>query len=628
MNDKTVFPIEMRIAQFYMARHKVSIEWAEKFIDYAAELGFNYINVCIYGCIRTDVFHHMPEDKSYSKDEIRRMVKYASDRGIEIIPNYELFGHAESFLECPEFEHLCELRGGTKGRFSNLKESFCPSVEETYTFIEAYLRETSELFPGKYINAGLDENFDMALCSECAAWAEKEGRAAIHEYHIKRIHDIIVNKLGKTMMMWDDSLESYPEAFENFPRDIIMLSWWYGRTIPEQPHTGGPKMDYFAFHEKHGFRYIGVPATYHFQNIEAFTEYAKKYRPMGMLLSNWGKMTCHNALPMMDYASRLWRDGMDSNEAQKAVVRDFITTDNVVEQELMRLHFRDGEHNKLPSSPAIYTNGDLNPFEYNKIQIARMMLPLVEKELDLAKNHRCGNFLYELHFSLRCELWYYDLRQILSKWGNPKAEFNDWDALAVLKNAISTANEELKAWYRNEYCCAIPQDFTVDDVVAMLEKILNGTTKRPVARLKITYPFRFYGLGTLAYLIRGEGETEWHSVGKTGGHSFYAFYDDNSESSVYLLADDTLPEPAELKILYTECACGVCSYVQYEDKNSVFIPEKVLDVNGAVTNPENLLSEGRYYSQIGEGERLTIEKLNRPQVVENNYVVLKMKKSH
>ena len=96
---------------------------------------------------------------------------------------------------------------------------------------------------------------------------------------------------------------------------------------------------------------------------------------------------------------------------------------------------------------------------------------------------------------------------------------------------------------------------------------------------------------------------------------------------MYLLADDTLPEPAEVKILYTECACGVCSYVQYEDKKSVFIPEKVLDVNGAVTNPENLLTEGRYYSQIGEGERLTIEKLNRPQVVENNYVVLKMKKA-
>ncbi|MBR2439849.1 MAG: family 20 glycosylhydrolase [Lentisphaeria bacterium] len=621
-STENVFPINMRIAQFYMARHKVSIEWAEKFIDYAASLGFNYINVCIYGCIRTEVFHHMPEKDSYSKEEIRRMVKYASDRGIEIIPNYELFGHAESFLECPEFEHLCELRNGIKGRFSNLKESFCPSVEETYEFIEAYLRETTELFPGKYINAGLDENFDMALCPECAGWAEREGRAAIHEYHIKRIHDIIVNKLGKTMMMWDDSLESYPEAFEKFPKDIIMLSWWYGRMIPEHPHTGGAKMDYFEFHEKHGFRYIGVPATYHFQNIEAFTEYAKKYRPMGMLLSNWGKMTRYNAFPMMAYAAALWKDGMDSAEAQKKVVRDFCSPENDIELEILRHHFREGEHNKLPANPAIYTNDTLNYFEYSKSQQARILFPLVKKELEKAAVPHCKCFFHELFFWQRCELWYYQLREILGKWGNPKAEFNDWTALKALKEEISTANDEMIRWYQEEYRCPMPEYFTVNDTVAMLEKILNGTTKRPAARLKITYPYRL-GLGAMEYFIRGEGETEWHSIGKSNGHSFYQFYDDCQESVSYLFIDENLPVPAEVKILYTECGSGLCSYVMYENADSVYVPSAIQEVSGVVTMPENLLSEGRYYSQFGDGERLTIEKLNRPHVPENNSVVLK-----
>lgn len=620
-----IFPIDMRIAQFYMARHKVSMTWAEKFIDYAAQLGFNYINVCIYGCIRTEIFHHMPEQDSYSKEEIRHLVKYAAERGIEIIPNYELFGHAESFLECPEFEHLCELRNGIKGRFTNLKESFCPSVEESYEFIEAYLRETTELFPGKYINAGLDENFDMALCPECAAWAEKEGRAAIHEYHTKRIHDIIVNKLGKTMMMWDDSLESYPEAFENLPKDIIMLSWWYGRTIPEHPHTGGPKMDYFAFHEKHGFRYIGVPATYHFQNIEAFTEYAKQYHPMGMLLSNWGKMTRYNAFPMMKYASLLWKDGMDSDEAQLSVVRDYLSTENIIEQELMRLHFREGEHNKMPASPAIYSNGSLNSFEYRKAQEARTLLPLVKKELDSAKNHISRCYFYELYFWQRCELWYYQLRKCLSKWGDPKAEFSDWAELTALKNEISAANEELKTWYAEEYGCPIPENFTVNDVVKMLQNLLDGTIRRPAARLKITYPYR-YGLGAMEYFIRGKEEQEWHSLGKSNGHSLYPFYDDCTESVSYLLADSVIKNPAEVKILYRECSCGVCSYVSYETAESTWIPESVAEVCGVVTMPENLLSEGRYYTQFGEGERLTIEKLNKPQVVEDNHVVLKMKR--
>ena len=619
-----VFPIDMRIAQFYMARHKVSIEWAEKFIDYAAELGFNYINVCLYGCILTDVFHHLPENRTYSKDEIRRMVKYAADRGIEIIPNYELFGHAESFLEQPEFEHLCELRNGTKGRFSNQKESFCPSVEESFEFIEAYLRETTELFPGKYINAGLDENFDIALCPECAAWAEREGRAAIHEYHIKRIHDIIVNKLGKEMMMWDDSLESYPEAFENFPRDIIMLSWWYGREIPEHAHTGGPKMDYFDFHDKHGFRYVGVPATYFFQNIEAFTEYAKKYKPMGMLLSNWGKMTRYNAFPMMAYASLLWRDGMDSDTAQMQVVRNYLNTENEVEQELMRHHLREGEILGIPASPAAYAQNQLDYFDYSKYQITRTFAPLIRKELEQPKNHRTACYLYELNFKIRCELWYYELRKIISKWSNPKEGFNDWARLDELKNVMSAANEELKVWYKNEYCCEIPDDFTIDSTIKMLENILNGSTKRPAARLKITYPFR-QGLGAMEYFVRGDN-SEWISAGKSVGHSIYGFYDDCTEASAYLLLNEAVTNPAEVKILYTECTRGICSYIMYEDATGDYIPDAIAEVDGTVIEPENMLTEGRYHTQFGDGERLTIVKLNKPRIVENNMLVLKLKK--
>ena len=130
----------------------------------------------------------------------------------------------------------------------------------------------------------------------------------------------------------------------------------------------------------------------------------------------------------------------------------------------------------------------------------------------------------------------------------------------------------------------------------------------------------------MEYFIRGKEEQEWHSLGKSNGHSFYPFYDDCTESVSYLLADSVIENPAEVKILYRECSCGVCSYVSYETAESTWIPESVAGVCGVVTMPENLLSEGRYYTQFGEGERLTIEKLNKPQVVEDNHVVLKMKR--
>ena len=90
--------------------------------------------------------------------------------------------------------------------------------------------------------------------------------------------------------------------------------------------------------------------------------------------------------------------------------------------------------------------------------------------------------------------------------------------------------------------------------------------------------------------------------------------------------DEFLPEQLEVKILYTECSCGICSYITAEGAEADYVPESIQEITGKVVNPENILSDGRYYTQFGDGERLTIEKLNKPQIVENNSIVLKMKK--
>ena len=43
--------------------------------------------------------------------------------------------------------------------------------------------------------------------------------------------------------------------------------------------------------------------------------------------------------------------------------------------------------------------------------------------------------------------------------------------------------------------------------------------------------------------------------------------------------------------LTCKCGCGLCSYVMYENADSVYVPTAIQEVNGIVTMPENLLSE-------------------------------------
>ena len=159
----------------------------------------------------------------------------------------------------------------------------------------------------------------------------------------------------------------------------------------------------------------------------------------------------------------------------------------------------------------------------------------------------------------------------------------------------------------------------------MLEKIIDRSIKRPSARIRISYPAR-YGLGALEFLICSKQDRNWKSLGKSYGQSLYGYYQDCTESEEYLFIDDSVSEVDKLKILYTESTGGVCGYAACEFPDSNYIPESIIETAGKVTSPENLLTEGRYHSFFGDGERLTIEKNLHPFVHEENYVILKMKK--
>ena len=92
----------------------------------------------------------------YTQDQIREVVAYAAERGVTIIPEIEMPGHALAALSAyPEL--AC-----TPGPFEAattwgvFEDVFCPN-EETFTFLENVLDEVMALFPSPYIHIGGDE---------------------------------------------------------------------------------------------------------------------------------------------------------------------------------------------------------------------------------------------------------------------------------------------------------------------------------------------------------------------------------------------------------------------------------------------------------------------------------------
>ena len=146
----------------------------------------------------------------YTQEEIKEIVKYASERQITVIPEIEMPGHSQAAIAAyPELGCTGkQVEVATKwGVFNDI---YCPK-EETFKFLEDVIDEVVALFPGKYIHIGGDEapKTNWKNCKHCQQLIKKENLKDEHglqSYFITRMEKYI-NSKGKQIIGWDEILE-------------------------------------------------------------------------------------------------------------------------------------------------------------------------------------------------------------------------------------------------------------------------------------------------------------------------------------------------------------------------------------------------------------------------------------
>jgi hexosaminidase len=146
----------------------------------------------------------------YTQDEVREVVAFAAARGVTVIPEIELPGHASAALAAyPELG----CTGGpykVQTTWGIFEDVYCPT-EATFTFLENVLMEVMALFPSKYIHIGGDEvpKSTWEASEAVAALMAREGLADQHEvqsYFVQRIERFL-NGYGRQIIGWDEILE-------------------------------------------------------------------------------------------------------------------------------------------------------------------------------------------------------------------------------------------------------------------------------------------------------------------------------------------------------------------------------------------------------------------------------------
>jgi hexosaminidase len=159
----------------------------------------------------------------YTQDEVRDLIAYAWDRGIRVVPEFDMPGHSTAW-----FVGYPELASGPgpyqiERKWGVFDPAMDPTQERTYKALDGFIGEMAKLFPDQYFHIGGDE-------VNGKQWdANPNIQAFMHAHGLKTNQDLqayfntrvqkIVSKHGKTMVGWDEILRP------DLPKDIVVQSW-------------------------------------------------------------------------------------------------------------------------------------------------------------------------------------------------------------------------------------------------------------------------------------------------------------------------------------------------------------------------------------------------------------------
>jgi hexosaminidase len=163
------------------------------------------------------------EGEYFTQEQMREIIRYADERGIRVVPEFDVPGHATSWLVAfPELgsapgPYVLERNSGV------FDPTLDPTNEKTYEVLNAFFAEMAQLFPDPYFHIGGDENEGRHWQAnpQIQAFMKKHGLAdkhALQTYFNKQIMAEL-EKQGKKVMGWDEIL------VEGLPKTAVIHSW-------------------------------------------------------------------------------------------------------------------------------------------------------------------------------------------------------------------------------------------------------------------------------------------------------------------------------------------------------------------------------------------------------------------
>lgn len=273
--------MQIRGVMFDLARCKEKHEYYYHMIDQLSRWKINTVFLHLTdsgGCaIEIKKYPELATPYAFTQEEMKKLIEYAAERHIELIPEIESWGHASYITRQPRFAELAE--GG--------RSTLCTSNPRTWEVLKDIYAEIAALFPSKYLHAGCDES-DYGKCDQCKAKLV-DGRAdALVAEHLSKVSELVKTS-GKIPMIWGDVLQSNRGNADSIPKDTIICYWNYKAQVGAEPAQ---------FFKSKGFSVVGcpalvwggrmiLPAADTLDNVRSFTDVVLNEQCLGMETTVW-----------------------------------------------------------------------------------------------------------------------------------------------------------------------------------------------------------------------------------------------------------------------------------------------------------------------------------------------------
>jgi hexosaminidase len=242
IRDQPRFP--WRGLSLDVSRHFIPVEGVERTIDGLAAVKLNVLHWHLADDqgfrVESRKFARLQQYGSdgsyYTQAEIREVIAYARDRGVRVVPEFDIPGHSTSWL--PGYPSLGSGPGpyNIVHEFGDPSGVFDPTKDSTYRFLDGFLGEMAKLFPDEYFHIGGDEVSAKAWTSEPHIREYMKSHHIANAAGLQAMFNTRVEKLlahyGKRMIGWDEILR--PEL----PKKILIQSWRGDKSLAAAAREG------------------------------------------------------------------------------------------------------------------------------------------------------------------------------------------------------------------------------------------------------------------------------------------------------------------------------------------------------------------------------------------------------